>query len=442
MKEIISPDTNIIQSWQLASDMSLPRAIKEIVDNSSDAGAPCTAINLSEDSTRITITDSGRGCVSTSAFFSPGKHERRAAHISGRFGIGLVQSSVWLAKILEVISSTGTEYLHAEANWDRVITEHDWEVNNFFLDQPPTGIRRHERGTTIILRDVDRARLRAWAKLPDILGRTFAPGLTQGRKILFDDESVVPAKLPHLKDKISSSGEWNERVWKLIAGRVGVDFKGKWGWTISYGHRVIVEGESRYGFGEFGSAGFFGYLALFDRAEKWKLKSFKDEIEEAEEFLESLYPQIEGLLHKAQSQTLDLELKSIKTALENKLEEAFGFKAKRTYIDNGEHGTKRETGTGTRHKDAEQKKPNASGVLSGAGLPARGNRGHLVCSNEDWLCKIGGSKRCMEATINLLHPQTPCLRKTPERLLEIIICHISAYSELELHCQFDLAFNW
>jgi len=127
--------------------------------------------------------------------------------------------------------------------------------------------------------------------------------------------------------------------------------------------------------------------------------------------------------------------------LENKLEEAFGFKAKRTYIDNGEHGTKRETGTGTRHKDAEQKKPSESGVLSGAGLPARGIRVHFASSNEDWLCKIGGSKRCMEATINLLHPQTPCLRKTPERLLEIIICHISAYSELELHRQFDLAFN-
>jgi hypothetical protein len=243
MKFKITPKTDIIAAWRNTTGMKLSYAMKELIDNSFDAGATAIVITLdnANQPIKITVTDNGAGCGDKEAFFTAGAHlaglnERQL----GRYGVGLVFSSIWLGQELEVRSRTKSTNIHGAANWEEIRLGDDWTADDVAIGngnqvEPP----RPTIGTDVIISEVFQHRIKGWNTLKAILSYTFRPALISKRAIIINGVSLDPSPLPGLLDVLNLEGEYLGRRWTMRAGRLAETAKNNWGFDVAYGHRLI-----------------------------------------------------------------------------------------------------------------------------------------------------------------------------------------------------------
>jgi len=356
-----SPDTSIISSYRQNPNLSCWKAIAEIVDNSFDAGAKRVEIEWDKPNRRLFITDDGAGCKDPEVMAKLGGSFRQASSgvALGRYGIGLKEASVWLCDRMIVTSSTDSGGWKIEVDWKKIEQTKKWSVP---VDHSEA-IRG--KGVAIEMQGVKPKIDPTSSSNVQVLSEIFRPAILNGRQIVIQGDPIAALDLPRLRDGGDDDGSFEGKSFNVKYG-IKVDASSAYGWTIAYGHRILVTNYTKAGFGEHSPSRFYGHITLRDTDEhKWSLNRFKDGFDGIDALLESLAPSIQPLLERAEAEGMDLEIKSAIGQVENDLNRAFGNKIKEKRPGcTGEEGTVEPKKTGRRRIEARNVDPTQPGSVA------------------------------------------------------------------------------
>jgi len=362
MQELIniSPDTAIIASYKNGSLVTW-RAIAELLDNSFDAGANRISIDWDVKSRCLTITDDGVGCKEPGVMAKLGGSFRQAKTgiALGRYGIGLKEASVWLCDRMTITSAHEGGGWRIVVDWKNIQETGVWEVA---VDR--SGEFKN-RGVCIEL-DAIRAGTKPVSPETKVsLSETFRPAILSGRQIIVDGKPIAAPDLPLLKDQVDEDLCFEGKSYNVKYG-IKSSTCNAYGWTIAYGHRVLVPNYTKAGFGEYSPTRFFGYITLYDTGEnKWSLNRFKDGFDGIDALLESLAPSIEQILKDSEAEGMDLEIQSAVGQVTEELNRVFGQKIKEKRPGcAGEEGTVEPKKTGRRRIEAQNADPLQPGSVA------------------------------------------------------------------------------
>ena len=303
-----TPGTSVLVSYR-AGTLSPWKAYAEIIDNSFDADATRVVIQSITKDDVVIVEDDGVGCSDPDCMVKLGGTWRQVSGKStlGRYGIGLKEGSVWLCRWMKICSAFAKGSWTAKVDWDRMIKSDRWEYD-VQKDEPrdSTGVRIEFHGVYAGNRPDTAATSRQ-------IAHVFRPALLDGRQIIINGSPLAVPPLLARKDVRTIKGEFEGKSYIAEAG-IKDEEKGGYGWTIAYGHRVLVSNYVASGFGDHSPARFYGYVTLEDGEtpeSKWSLNRFKDGFGQIDDFLHSLLPKIEDLLVKAQSEGIDMQVSEV-----------------------------------------------------------------------------------------------------------------------------------
>lgn len=306
------PDTHLLEAIRSQQKPQYHVLLGEAVDNSFDAGARAIAITINEK--EIVITDDGMGVARDKwqAMVRLGMHMPTGRTALGRYGVGIKYQAIAAGDQLNVVSRTqdGGEML-LRVNWQALIEARSWKIPApVWTAVRPTGTGTRVRITELRKRpsvsEVEKAR--------DEITAMFYPALVDGCQIVFNGEPIVPAADPDTTNTVKQVIE--VAPGKTATVHVGMlrDPKSKvQGVQISYRHRVL---KSRCAFGceQFSISGMF---ARVDLAGSWRLKTFKDGLDDPDEAA------LEGMVHevmlpvliRCRTESLSANVESMKAEL-------------------------------------------------------------------------------------------------------------------------------
>lgn len=362
MGEVIdcSPDTSIIASYKNGNLVTW-RAIAELIDNSFDAGANRVSIDFDVKSRCLTVTDDGSGCKDPEVMAKLGGSFRQAKTgiALGRYGIGLKEASVWLCDRMSITSAHEGGGWRVVVDWKKIQETKVWAVP---VDR---GGEFKSRGVCIELDAIRPNTKPVSHETRQSLSETFRPAILSGRQIVVEGKPIEALDLPALKDSADEDLSFDGKSYNVKYG-IKSSASSAYGWTIAYGHRVLVTNYTKAGFAEYSPTRFYGYLTLYDTGEnKWSLNRFKDGFDGIDALLDSLTPRIQPLLEKAEAEGMDLEIKSAIGQVESELNRAFGkrIQEKRPGCA-GEEGTVEAKKTGRRRIEARNVDPTQPGSVA------------------------------------------------------------------------------
>lgn len=309
-QEDCSPTTEIISRYQNNTKLRLYDALPELIDNSLDAGADLITIEFSRRRDELVVTDDGHGCRDLKVMVRPGAHFREIVKkpTIGRYGIGLKETSAWLALEMEIESRYRGFLRRAFVDWEWMQKNESWSYTSYdaVRDPGPSYTTIHFRR---VFQKSDRISGRAVCLRK--LSELFTPALNARKRIVFDGEDLTPVDPPELTDRLEHEGVFEGKRFRLTAGLLAAskDTAAHSGYALVYRYRVIQTKLSD-GCGSYSTARFYGYVELFEEPEgpRWAFDPLKCGIGEAEALLESLFPLVEDLLKKGQQHVTEREL--------------------------------------------------------------------------------------------------------------------------------------
>jgi hypothetical protein len=263
--------------------------IGEAVDNAFDAGA--SKVDVVFNHNKIVVRDNGRGMTrdKIASIAILGAHAPTPTTRLGRFGVGIKLQALICGDVLEVETSSKDGLGSLRINWQRMIDDEDWEID----DPEWREIVAGETGSLVTIKDLRREPTKSHIqRARDELIIRFHPALISGRGITFNGDKLLPAIDPAITDVVE------ETIWvrggkgaKVRAG-ILVDKKAPIYQTqVSFEHRVIIP-KSTFGCGEWG--GTRSMFARVDLVGPWELAKFKDDLPDKD--AKALEDAVEALL--------------------------------------------------------------------------------------------------------------------------------------------------
>lgn len=309
----ITPSTRMIRSWRMDTRIKLDAVIKELVDNSFDAFA--NTVSIAGRSTMISVCDDGLGISDIESALRFGASESSHRRL-GRHGVALKKGPARLAHELHISTCNGRETITANINWLNLERSNDWSSLDFDI----RATKGRDTFTQVTIFGLYRYRILGWKDLPAKLSATFAPGLRDGKKILFDDQLLVAPPMPELEELIEAEGSVGSLGRRFIV-RAGLRPEGQTGSigaSISYNHRVIVEEWAPRFLLGCSMRRFSASVTLIDGPSRdedaeWQLNEFKDDFdEEQKEQLEAaLEPILKPLIERLREESYSLRIKTL-----------------------------------------------------------------------------------------------------------------------------------
>jgi DNA gyrase/topoisomerase IV subunit B len=137
----------MIQGMIDAEDMSLKKAIAELVANAIDQDAKEIEVSFDADKRVLTISDDGNGPPEgLEKLVEIGRHVSSKSNPIGRFGWGHKDAVCWLANVVNVYSQTRDGSKQSMfANWRSMMNSKKWDFT-FSRDS-----NRNQSGLTVVL---------------------------------------------------------------------------------------------------------------------------------------------------------------------------------------------------------------------------------------------------------------------------------------------------
>lgn len=350
----IPPDPDYIYAIK-NQNMVWREALGELVDNGFDAGATRVSIEF-VGKERLVVRDDGGGASDVGKMLTLGAHKRGSHTKLGRYGVGLKDAAIWLAKGLLIQTTRGGVLRSCRVDWDELAKTPDWEIPDP-LEEPSPNLA----GTELFFDGLRRSPPDYKALLDD-LGFIFMPALRSGLQIIVRPSrgaSVVvkPYELPPLEEVVEDDFQVHGKGVKLRAGIVRSGHKNRRpGFVFLHEFRVIFSGS--LGAKDHGISQIAGIVEL-DR--KWALSKNKSELTDTdrEPLGEAIFERCRAMLEKAQERATDLELECLTTKAEALLSGSLrAVVGKEKRARRGEHGK-------STPKNTEAKRVNVSRIQDG-----------------------------------------------------------------------------
>lgn len=350
----LTPKTHIIEA-QRERDFSYPQCFSELIDNSLDAGA--TAIEIVKEKDIIRITDNGCGCDDIERMLRMGEHVSHSSTTSGRYGVGLKDSSQWAADLLRIRTTTADKTSIAQIDWKGLIASGDWAGYAASDDSPNT---RDPTGTEIVLK-----RLRKQPNMPAVeraLAYTFAPAIRNGRRITINGVSIHPYQNPKMSEQIAF--EFTVRG-LLVKGVAGVVVEGeknpKFGFNLVNHHRTITN--TTVPADGYSTSNFFSVVELVGH---WPLSRNKESVSDDDLFsdlCDALADHCTDILVRAERQSHSVALSRLRADVNELAVNLFGGESSRPRAPKSPESESRATQPGPR-------------LLNPQSESSRGTKGH------------------------------------------------------------------
>lgn len=302
----ITPLPHLIKSM-LNSGMAPVDAFGELIDNSFDAKA--TTVNVDYDAAEkvIVVADDGVG-ANAEAIVHPGMHDADGRNTSGRFGTGAKDAITCLGPMAEVVSYRG-----GVKRWVSVDYQECLQRGKYVARRESSKADHSLHGTTIRIMGVHKnIHIR---RIADSVAKVFGPAIRGGRNVVLLGSPLIAPQLPEVEDRRDGSGEFKGKLYSWWAGILPSSSSEDGGWRFEFKHRELRQTQNNraYGCGSKSIARFYGRISLIepdDAAEdqRWGVDKHKQSAAEIEELCELIFPEIEELLEKADSEhTLEIE---------------------------------------------------------------------------------------------------------------------------------------
>jgi hypothetical protein len=425
--------------------------VNELVDNAFDAHA--TRVELTfYDPSGLRVRDNGTGIqdIEKALTYGFSRGENSLHQRLGRFGIALKKGPARLGQLLGITSINHKQKIKLLFNWSELEYSGEWLLNPAIQQGS-----FKDTFTDINIRRMYKNRCRGWRDLPEKLQRTFAPALQSGREIIWLPGSPWERSLPYapttgLEDKIETDAQIGNVRLHLLAGIMPEGKKANQGFSLAYGHRVIVGSWTPKFLSGCTTTRFHAEVTLIDgdgEDANWILNNFKDDIEDwQKERLEmKLEELVEPLIAKLKDQGLELRIRSIECFFENMLNGG----VKGTYEehksgiidDEWEHGE----GKRTRGKKRRARDGSATMDLSGKKKPANPEVSFLIKYEHDdtenlWRIQHDDKSGLIVFWINLNHPLGPQLKEAENQRQLICIVTMALVSFLTTRADYQIRF--
>ena len=349
-------------------------ALAELIDNSFGAGrgnAMKVWIIYDTSKRTLTVVDNGRGMEYIGRLFQLGNTIGRTAGDIGHFGSGGTQAIIWLAEWVNVITQRDDKVMQDSVRWSDIFELDDFRdvmVSNEWkrgrLIEFPEG-----QGTAIQIKLLKERRLHPLHIMRE-LSRLFAPGLRNGRQIIWSqerdgeqtDEHILSdpfeAALPETTERFDLVIEVGERhlpVHGVISFDKNTSHADSWV-RVGFSHREILKTRDCFKSDKSGESyagvGISGWLDLGDGWQDY-FSTTKDAFNDQplfEVLMEHVFSQIRELLILSERQTIDFELDNIALGLQIALNRTMKMKVR---VERGHGGSGGNGGSG----DGRQKKP-------------------------------------------------------------------------------------
>lgn len=331
----LTPEPRILEALK-SSDISNLSILGELLDNSFDWGS--TRIAVSFDNGELTVEDNGAGCIDMQKLLTLGAFQGIGR--TGRFGVGLKQSSYSLGDDLYIESAQGGKLVTYHVHWPTFT----WIMPRpRLVDYDGPSFMRLRIGTT----DSKRLSRMQLKDVQDKLRLMYYPALKARHTIILGGISLQPVEFPILDSKLQQSGVFEGGRYKLTAGLFSNTQKTwHYGFNIAFRDRLMVIGMKDV-YGDYDPQGFFAYLELIeDATSHWKLNLNKNGALNQEGLVESLFPVIEPLLQQAQKRYEDVHDRDLISKIEAELNAMMGGRPRKERRNPPAHHGTRPNGNG------------------------------------------------------------------------------------------------
>lgn len=318
----IPPSTGEIQAM-IDADMSLKKAVAELIANSLDQDATNIELKLDKKKGIFIIKDNGNGCANLEKMIQIGMHIKTKNGSIGRYGVGFKDAVIWLGDFVVIDSQTRSgKKQSATADWQNMMAIHEWLVQ-FQHDSD-----RASHGVTITVTGLRGRRFKQWQEVANYIAELFSAAIDAGIEITVDGKALASIPQPLLEHAAEFHGTFGGLAFRGIAG-VLVDRKAApSGWELRYPPQTIQIGYMKEGFGTYSAQDFYGRFYMVDDQRKWKLTRNKTDSEDLYDVLNCEYlqsvirPILDFIKEREESMTMRCNQLKAETCLTNLLQRA------------------------------------------------------------------------------------------------------------------------
>lgn len=364
---LFCPDASALDGWAEATS-TFELMVSELVDNAFDSGAKSVRVVITPleglrntEGGFIEISDDGDGCVDLSVFGRMGDRCQHRRPTSGRYGVGFKDAALWFGGLDSITSVRSVRDGVARSmvfDW-RHMREHNWR-NRPGASAEPSVAPDGERGTTVVIAPFKRrVLLSALERYASKLGYIYTPALKRGCTLTLEIAGgetfqCQPWKMPPTEEQVDVNIDVDGKSARVVAGITATGERGsRCGLTYYNRHRVIL-GDTSLGLGSAKSiARICGVVEL---GPDWLLAKNKDGFGESEHLFEEVEAVLSELIAKAGDIATAFHVSAACARVADLLNADFGIgivnaKARRGLGESA--GSKKPTGTGSKHSQAE-----------------------------------------------------------------------------------------
>lgn len=389
-------------------DMPLWAAVSELIDNSFDAKATRVDVLVDSQAKTITVKDNGKGAEDPRRIVRIGDSDEESNR-SGRYGIGAKDAILTLGSAVHVTTTRNDLTFDVYADFAQMEATDSYSG---YMSQRKA--RKNETGTTVKVSGL--RKLIYGENITKNLAKIFTPALRRGGSISWAGWALTPDPEPEVMDRIEGQGEFNGKMYSYWAGILPSSDMSNGGWHYEFYHRRLEATSSNrsYGTKGFPIDRFYGVITLLEpimekipEELKWKVNKHKTSCEELQDLCEHIFPEIEALLQKAESEyslTLEADLADeVGQGLTDALGDLEVAKEKRTKLDEGDGEGVEPRNTGRRRRQAIKiQAGNGSIVMRAPSFS--GKKFNIRFTDESVFGRVTGDRRSNVVYFGKNHP--------------------------------------
>lgn len=422
-------------------NLTWPKVLAELVDNSFDAGASRVVVNYSTKSKTLTVSDDGRGVQNVLSVVTLGWHDQQQTTCLGMYGVGAKDAWLWCGDVIEI------DTVYSGARTKLAVNYRDVQASGWKCSDPISTPCDTQTGTTITL-PLRHGKNGPASEAFDRLAFIFSPALRKGLQIVRSGDKgrqpLEAPKVPHLLDAVVAEFDIDG---KHVAIHIGILPDGEkmphggpfW---LQYGHRIIDA--TAIGVGQYSASRLGGTITL---GKGWTLTKNKDDLSHRTDALgDAIFSRIKHVVEKGENLAENIESQQLRSELENLLNEAVKGGGRRERRKRGDsQGSIVPANTGRKRTRAEKIHPQLTGSILDGTSPAGRKRGFIL----DWDNIEGGQIGRFDGigsrvTLNLDHPFVSAAKSSSNRvaLLSAAWALIADYAVTHKGQNKLIAFDW
>lgn len=356
-------------------NLSWPKALGELIDNSFDAGAQQVTLDLRNRT--LKVMDDGRGVKDISRLAVISEHVPSDTTALGHYGIGLKDTWAWCGGKLHVRTVRRGVLSVLEIDPVKLMKSGTWTVAD------PTHSSTSATDGTVITLPLKHGRNAPSDQCYASLAWMFTPGLMEGKQIAVikkKKKTLAAVRVPQFLDSVTDEFDVAGKKVRIQIGILSDGDVMPYGpFWIAYRHRNITK--SGIGCGDYSTNRMGGIIELL---EGWSLLKNKDDLSSHKvELGDAVYERIHRLLQKAATLSQDVESSALRTEIENMLNESLKVAKREARTQTNERpGTIVPKDTGRKRRRASK-----TSDLPGS---VRGKDGKRRGFKIDWYASITG----------------------------------------------------